>query len=328
MQLDSIQDSTRYVISGVHHGSVLPGNRLEMMRDVFLLPGADVRGGVWCNNLTVHGPDVQIAEAVYSRAGVTIDMDKDHTGGKAKSVTFSSCLTCRGTLLVRPVSFRIRVLADLYIDRANLTNCVIYGNVYANEAVIRNSVVLGGVFARGRLEVSKSFLGTFRARRAVLGDGLSLFFPYAVAFEDIQISQPVRVLTFFTLYQQKRLGVGVGDQAFFSEEDIVELKTVKDGITVKCLSLAERILDGHSVREHFSFNRRFLEYLSLGDNLDPEFKDAELDQPLSELEDILWKTLSLKKKPARKKGVSIQELFERFFPQEEGADHPERIQLV
>jgi hypothetical protein len=325
MQLDSVQDSTRYVISGVHHGAVLPGNRLEMMRDVFLLPGADVRGGIWCNHLTIHGPDVQVAEAVYSRAGVTIDPDKDFTGGKAKSVTFSSCLTCRGTLLVSPGSFRIRVLADLYADRVNLSNCVIYGNIYANEAIIRNSVILGGVFTRGKLEAAKSFLGTFRARRALLGDELSLFFPYAVALEDIQISQPVKVLTFFSLYQQKRRGVG--DQALLTEDDVVELKTAEDGVTLKCLSLAERILDGHSVREHLSFNRRFLEHLSLGDNLDPEHKDPELDQPLSELEDILWKTLSLKKKPARKKGVTIQELFERFFPQVDEGDLPERIPL-
>ena len=53
MQSDSIQDSTRYVVSDTHDGSVLPGTRIEMWRDVYLLSGANVVGGVWCGSLTV-----------------------------------------------------------------------------------------------------------------------------------------------------------------------------------------------------------------------------------------------------------------------------------
>ena len=80
METDSIQDSTRYVVSDVHHGSILPGNRAEL--DVFILNNAEVKGAIWANDLTINGSNVLIEDSVYAKRTVLIkNEDKGKKNG-------------------------------------------------------------------------------------------------------------------------------------------------------------------------------------------------------------------------------------------------------
>ena len=139
MQSDSIQDSTRYVISDTHHGSVLPGTRMEMWRDVYLLSGANVVGGVWCGSLTVSGGGVRVAESVYSHGPVAIQGEAEGTASPDSStdrvsapVTFGSCITTPDSILVGDVPFKVRVFSDIFTKQLNLSNAFVYGNIFAD----------------------------------------------------------------------------------------------------------------------------------------------------------------------------------------------------
>ncbi len=311
---DSIQDSTRYVVGNLHRGSILPGTRLEMGRDVFLESGADVRGGVWCGSLSVLGPKVNVADAVYCNGSARIE--PTDTGTTEGTVTFGSCFSASESLSIEPSPVRIRFLSDIYTNQLNISNAFVYGNIYANRAVIRNSIVLGGVYCDSSLTIERSLVSTFNTRRAVIGKGSGLFFTYAVARESIDLQDPVRMLTFYTLYRQSG---GVGDSVLLDEDDIVTITLDADpddfqsryARQVYCLSVMERVLDSEPLGKHLLFNKRFIEQLAIHRNLSPDVRSRYLESPLDDLESALWDVLKGEDASSgQRAGRSIQEMFE------------------
>lgn len=318
---DSVQDSTRYVVSDVHHGSVLPGERREMERDVFLLPGADVRGGLWGNELTVTGPNVHVADSVYSQASITVREDEDTQEFDPYSeVTFGGSVTTPDSLLVDTDSFRSRFLSALYTERVNLTNAFVFGNVYAREAIVRNSVILGSIFCKGTLEVENSFVHTFQAQKAELGKNVSIFAPFALAQEDIQLEAPVRALTFADVFERKETAaessgevVHLDDDDLFSVQGATPEAASGDGApaTQKVLSMTERILDSGLVQERLEENKSFLRRLSLHRHME---EDDQPENLIRELEEKLWDYLEapISEDESKRTSRPLEQFFERF----------------
>lgn len=322
MQIDSIQDSTRYVVSGIHHGAILPGKREEMTRNVFLLPGADVRGGVWANELQIKGGPVRVTESVYSHGPITISDDED--GSKMGQVEFGSTVTTPDSLIAQGKRHHIRCYSDIYGGKLNLSNAIVLGNVFASQAVIQNSIILGGVFCQGKLNVRNSMISTFRSKSVELGEGVFLFFPFALAEEPILVPKPVKALTFFSL-QQKLGGKTKGQGAIsMDQDDVFELyekapagddsQPTERPLPTRmfCLSVTERILDVSEIGKHFQFNRRFLENMALYNHISPEHREAEHVKPFAELEKQLWLILENHDKLSEVDGTSdLHKLFMR-----------------
>lgn len=321
---DSIQDSTRYVVSDVHHGSVLPGERLEMERDVYLLPGADIRGSVWSGELSISGPGIEVANSVYSQGAVVIDTSDDvEEVSMDDDVTIGGSLTTPDSLLVETTDFRSRFLADLYVERANLSNAFVFGNVYARGAVIRDSIVLGGIFCDGALELSNSFVHTFQSHRAEVGENVSMFAPFALARDTISLSSPVRALTFADVFREgdhaEEGGLRSGDVVHLDEDDVFRVKGITpeassgDGApqSQAVLSMTERILDSSLVQERLQQNKKFLRSLSLNRHVADTKQGSS---PVDELEETLWKLVAnqISEDQEARSSRSLQDLLEQF----------------
>ena len=315
MNADSIQDSTRYVVNTLHRGGILPGNRMEMGRDVYLDSGADVRGGVWCGSLAVSGPNVNVTDAVYCLKSARIEAeDAVETDGE---VTFGSCFTSSESLVIQEGSPMVRFMSDIYTSQLNISNAFVYGNVFANRAVIRDSIVLGCVFSQSNLDIERSLVSTFSTDRAKIGEGTGLLFPYAVANKDIDLQAPVRALTFYSLYGSER-EQAEGELVLLDEDDIIAV-TVEDDENqeaerrIYCLSMMERILDSEQLVEHLKLNKKFIECLSLQGNLTANARPQYLEATLQSLESALWDVLRGDQTSSEQRAnVSIRELMTRL----------------
>lgn len=314
---DSIQDSTRYVVNNLHRGSVLPGNRSELRRDVYLESGADVRGGIWSNSLFVHGNPVNVTDSVYCLASATVEATGDDDG--KPRITFGSCVASNESLLIEEKSPKVKFESDIYTGQLNLTNAFVYGNVFARRAVIRDSVILGGVFCEQSLTLERSFVSTFNADRVEIGEGTGMFMTYATANDQIVLRAPMRVLTFYSLYQD--VEGEIGDAVVLDEADIfsVNIDDAEDGSSasqmrrIQCISILERVLDSEPLDDHIVFNKNFIEYLSLFRNFTPDAKSRFGAVSLENLEAALWDLLEEDVDESRQRaGRSIRDLHERF----------------
>lgn len=328
MPSDSVQDSTRYVVSDVHHGSVLPGERLEMNRDVYLRPGADVRGGVWSNALDVVGPDVNVSESIYSQSEVTVsEEDEESEVELGEDVTFGACLTTPDTLRVNTGNFKTRFLSDIYAEKINLSGSFIFGNIYSKRAVIRDSVIIGGVFCEGKVDFSNCFVHTFQAHRAEIGEDVSMFAPFAVASEEISLASSVSSLTFADAFRKERTSPdeagntsenSKADVVQLYEDDIFEVQSTRksskgDGApaTQKVLSMTERILDSSLVHERLKENKSILRKLALRHHIDQSDQETDV---LSEMEEALWERVQTcsSEESEERPSSPLESLFKRF----------------
>ena len=314
MNADSIQDSTRYVVGGLHRGSILPGRRAEMWRDVYLESGAHIDGGIWCGSLSVLGSNVRVAEAIYCRGPARIAVAD--ASGDEDAINFESCFTSPDSLVIENAPSKVRFWSDIYTEQLTTSNAFVYGNIFANRAIIRDSVVLGGVFCRDSLTVERSLISTFDTGRARLGPGTLLFFPGAVARDEIILEAPVEVLTFYSLYRQQG-----GDSVLLDEADIIELTVpgVQDrdepGVPERryLLSVAERVLDSQPVIDHLAFNRKFLEHLALRSHLVPDAQEELFRDSTDELEAVLWRVVAGNPTGSGQRiGSNISDLFARL----------------
>lgn len=289
MTRDRVEDTTRVVVDGEHHGGVLPGNRAEIWRDVYLLPGADVAGPVWADRVEVRGPGVAVGESVYARGGIRLRREDAEAHGDG-AVTFGSTVTTPESLVARDVDFRTRFRSNLYADTVHLEKCVVYGNVYAERAVLRDCVVLGGVYSEGALSVSRSVLATFDVGAAEVRGPLSLLFPVAIASEPFTLEAPVRVLCFFDLeellagVEDVRGGTVVLDAGDVHRIELPRRSGGNDRERVHALSLNHRILDTHDLEETFRTNRRVLEEVALADHLPRARRRAAMEDEVSSIE--------------------------------------------
>lgn len=291
---ERVEDTTRVVVDQRHRGGVIPGNRSEMWRDVFLVPGAAVEGPVWADRLQVEGPRVSIGESVYARGGILVERDEEVTPDTDDAVTFESSVTTPESLTVRNTGFRTRIRSNVYAGTVHLENCVVYGNLYADRAVVRNSLVLGGVYSGGELSVEGSVLATFDVAAAEIGPGTSLLFPVALTTQAPDLDHPVRVLCFYNLAE---LMEGVDDvhggTVALGPDDIhpIDLpdRSDREGReTVHALTLNRRLLDVHDLEANLRTNRKVLEELALLDHLpEDRLRDWEGDAVLQMEETLL-----------------------------------------
>lgn len=292
MNIDTVQDSTRVVVSGLRHGSILPGSRAEMWRDVYLNSGADLRGSVWGNRLSVQGPNVSIQDAVYVRGEIVVEPSNDMETGQNGSVTFGGCVTTPDSLVIQKAPFRTRILGSVYSGVVNLSNTIVYGNVYARNALLRNTVVLGGVFCRNSLLLEDSIVSTFRSRQVQIQKGVTLLFPVAISEAPAIFSSPMQALPFFDLSDPEGKA---GGAVAMDARDMYPVQVRSDdgkASQIHLLSLDERVLEASTIMENFRRNQRFLEGLSLGTHLVPEYR-AEFVERRSKLEDRLFSLLDV-----------------------------------
>ncbi|MGD2113717.1 MAG: polymer-forming cytoskeletal protein [Acidobacteriota bacterium] len=299
---DSIQDSTRYVISGHHKGAVLPGVRSEMRRDVFLRPGAEVHGGLFARDLTVSGAPVTVAGSVYARGSVTLGAEDDDAV-EGEAVTFEGVVAASHSLVAGDDrTSELRFLGDLFSDRIKLQDATVRGNVYAKNAILENCVVLGGVFCSGTLTLENCLVSTFRAARAELASEVLLLLPFALSVEPLELDFPVKILSFGSLEKlvKGRAKTWRDSVVFADGTDVIRVSdpaapTAGEGDgpgDLHVLSLGSRILDLDGAKEKIEENRRILEMISLGDHLAPSAKEEFEGGELQKIETALRGLLS------------------------------------
>jgi len=317
MRTDNIHDSTRYVVSDEHHGNILPGKRIEMWRDVYLKSGAYIKGGIWCGSLSCIGSNICVENAVYCRGAATIKGDLSNSNSK-ENVTFKSCFSTPDSLIIEKTPYKVRFLSDLYISKINISNSFIYGNLYANHAIIQDSIILGGVFCQGVLKLNNSIVSTFEANRAILGEGVSVIFPFAIGKEEINLSNPITFLTFYNIFKNDD---DQGEAILADDEDIFQISLQVDknkdddsnNELINCISISEKILDCKLYFNNLLSNRQFIQYLSLGRSIDPNNSFSHTQNELVNIESNIWQILkSGVKITSDKKTSKIDELINRF----------------
>jgi|GEM_PF-1187654 len=337
MNQDSIQDSTRYIVSELHHGNIMPGKRSEMQRDVYLLTNADIRGGVYSNELSVKGINIRVENSVYSRKSVIIEKADDvAVNGR---VLFNSVVIAEDSLTAKG-DIKKRFNSDIYTGKINLENSFVLGNIFAKSATIKNSIILGGVYCDDHLNLSDSLIGTFKVGKVALGKNIYLLSPSAFCYTKFDIRFPLKSLLFLDLQEINNKSGESGiieldnddifrlDMDFLSKPEEIEdnwemlsgsKREVDNGhVTVEesasyCVSVSERILDTNLLIDNFRKNKDFLLHLSLNSHLSDEDKKLWFSKTIEELEDYLWKILEENKElPHAKFKFGLEEIRKRF----------------
>lgn len=313
MNADSIQDSTRVVVSALRYGAIIPNTRAEMWRDVFLLPGADLRGGIFCNHLNVEGGDVQVREAVYARGEVRVSAAAPAGEAAAKQpVTFHSAIVSGDAIKVESGTFKTRLLSNVHGRIVNLDGAIVFGNIYATRVSLKNCVVLGGVFAKGALTVQNSVLATFTADNATLHDHTRLLFPAAMARAELRIAGSVEVLAGLDLSKPDTIG---GGAVSVTQADVYAVRnpTPEDGApaNVQLLSLNQRVLEGEELLGAFARNKRVLDVAALWPHLPKREQDAAYGGAGAELEARLTRLLETPTLPRLEGYARIETLYGR-----------------
>ncbi len=312
MESDSIHDSTRYLVNGIHFGNIMPGNRAEMQRDVFLQKGAQIRGGLYANELSLKGSGISVEGAVYCKSSIKIDYSEGKPEG---DVIFGSTVICPGTLLIQGSKIRTRFLSDIYFGKVNVKNCIIYGNIYASSANIEDSIVLGGIYCKKQLTLKNTIMFTFRANECELDEHVSILSPFGFA-EKIKLYSSVNVLTFNNIFDKVQ-DDHPGGNIKLDETDIYEIELEQNGNDtdtgkkkIQVLSVAERLLNTKEIIDNFRQNRNFIEFLSLHSHLPEEDKKNFLHNNKDEIESEMWRIIDERSDFRELSGErSIEEMF-------------------
>jgi len=314
MDSDSIRDSTRYLVKEEHYGDIMPGNRAEMMRNIYLQSGAHIKGGIYGNELSVEGDGITVDGTVYCKSQIRVSLPGENN---RQAVTFQSTVVCPGTILITDTTCKTRFLSDIYSGKINLKRCIVYGNIYASSATIEDSVVLGGVYCTKQLTIKNSVVFTFRAGECELGKHVSIFSPFGFAGK-IQMESTVNVLAFTGLFAKGYKPTNGGIK--LDETDIYEIELEKKDPSaetgskkIQVLSIAERLLNTVDIIKQFEQNRNFIEFLSLNSHLPPDERNNFLKRNKEELENELWQIVEEKREFKELEGsLSIKEMFEQF----------------
>jgi hypothetical protein len=256
MKTDNIKDQSRYIVNEIHYGSISPGNRSEMWRNVYLESGAIVKGGVFGNSLSIINPGVLIEESVFVRGEIKINLGNNETD---KEVVFGSTVVSPDSIVIEGSKSITRFNSDVYINKLNISNSVIYGNVYSSSAIIKNCIILGGVFCKNKLYLENSIVFTFDTNELEIKNNVSLLSPFGISKSPFVIEYPVKALTFFNLKE------GEKDESFIvnlNDDDIFELKQSDSDVSEKryLLSIVERVLNSTEIINSFKANKKIHYY--------------------------------------------------------------------
>lgn len=315
MSSDSIQDSTRYLVKEEHYGSIMPGNRAEILRNIYLKSGAKVRGGIYGNEINITGNDITIEGAVYCKSNLQFNAIKNDS---KNDVIFQSTVVCPGTILVPSNNNKIRFLSDIYSGKINLKNSIVYGNVYATSATLENTIILGGIYCKNELKLKDSIVFTFRANQCFINEHVSMLSPFGFA-ENISLKTAVNVLMFKSLFNIDGEIQNSG-KLMLDETDIYEIELEKkdktddsEGKKIQVLSVAERLLNTSEIIKYFKQNKKFIEFLSLNSHLSEEDKQSFTAKNKEELEVEMWKIIDKKSEFEELTGAkSIVDMFLQF----------------
>jgi len=314
MSTDSIQDSTRYLVKEEHIGSIMPGNRAEMHRDIYLQSGALIKGGIYGNKLSINGGNITVEGSTYCKSNIKFNFP----GNINKDVVFQSTVVCPGTILIPPFNGKIRFLSDVYSGKINLKNCIVYGNVYATSATLEDSIILGGIYCKNQLKLKNSIVFTFRSNHSLIDDHVSILSPFGFS-EQISMNSNVNVLSFKSLFNSNETIQSSG-KLKLDETDIYEIELEKKdesdgsaGKKIQILSVAERLLNTSEIIEHFKQNKKFIVFLSLNSHLIDEDKESFITNNKEELENGLWQIIEDKSDFKELVGAkSIEEMFNEY----------------
>ncbi len=315
MKADSIQDSTRYIVSELHRGSIIPGNRAEMWRSIYLDSGANIVGGIWGGELEITGGDIKVDDSTYIRGSISIlkSTAKKAKGSDKDEIEFGSTVTSSESLSINKGAPITRFCSDLYVGQLNLRNAIVYGNIYCANARIENCIILGGIYCRGKLELTNSIVFVFKTNTLILNENVSLLAPYSISKEKFELNYPIRALTFYNI-----LNASDGDingTVVLDEDDVflvkyAENESVNDSegqpppfSNVYILSIVERILNSQKIIEQFRKNKELIEFLAFGNNILEEFSEQFKQFTKDDLEKALWSIID--------KGVIDNEIDEK-----------------
>jgi hypothetical protein len=165
-------------------------------------------------------------------------------------------------------------------------------------------------------------VSTFSAGRAVIDENVSLFFPIALGRLEIELRKPVKALSFYKLSALDSGNLdSQGGAVLLDERDVytIEGQSLEgetkdnDPLTgpLQVLSLDQRIIDTNALMEPFSDNKRFLEFLSLGNHLPSAAREQMENQALERLETRLFEMLNKKEIQPVSGYSTIQDLYNR-----------------
>jgi len=328
MDRDYIQDSTRYVVKSLHRGSIIPGNRIEMSRNVYLEPGAEIIGGIWADQLHIINGEVEIHKSVFVRKSLFIGKCDPGT----PPITMNSCCVVGDDVVQNGQFPLLRFRSDLYSSRVNLKNAIIYGSIYADQIMLDHCIVLGGVYCKGRMEIRNSIVFTFRANVAVLNENVSLLSPFGLSDSMIQIKAPVNVLSLNDLFKGEepsvkgvltldetdiyfyRTGVEVKNKAVMTDllkEDCSEIGSMENAMCV--LSMAGRVIEANEIAKGFRANKNLIQFLTLHSHLSDAEKKSLTSEDLESIEAKMYALIEEKAPfPKLESTYSFNELFKKY----------------
>lgn len=307
-------DSTRVVVSGLHHGGILPNLRSEMWREVFLRGPADVQGGVFGESVTTVGAGIRVRGSVYARGDVRVSAgDNSAPGG---SVVFDSTVVTPRSLVVESVPFRTRFRSHVHCRTASFRNTIVYGNLYINSGVVRDAVVLGIVYGKGKVTFENCIVSFFCCDEAVLGEGVSLLCPMSMARAGITMKAPVQSLSFLNITSPAEAEERAGGVEMVPD-DIHRITVPAENGSQEdqswdVLSLGQRVLDSRPLLETFNENVRSLQKIALSGHLDPRLPEASGGGAVEQMEERLFSLLGDRNVTPLRGFSNVEELFDRM----------------
>jgi hypothetical protein len=286
-------------IKGVRETSILPEKVMEVGdKSVIIEKGSIIKGGILCKDVKIKGTPFEIYGPVLCIGSLSAEINSNDLGIFRSTIAVSNSV-----LLTKQLNSngRIRILGDVYGGTVNLNNAVIYGNILCNKAYISNCIVFGTILVENTLEISNSFCYTFRGRKIICKDKVSIFHGTAFAVTEsenevgITLDGTVKCIAFAPLNTSSE-----------KESNACNGKGFVINLTPEDLSF--KTFPGENDKN------LFLHILSINDRiLDTEKYEELLDSNLQLIESFVLTTANLLTEPSQNSLPEIQEFENKFF---------------
>ena len=175
-------------------GSVLPSRSAELLRDVVLEDGFDVRGSVYAHNLQASGGGI-VDGSVFVRREAVLSPPEPYfeDDDESRPMVFQSGVYAgvavatelpankKSSPVQNSTYVPLIIRGEVAASRVRLENAVVIGNVRADNAVLKDSIILGTPVISQRLQVEHCVMVSFNAGTVELIGRNTLLFPYAVS---------------------------------------------------------------------------------------------------------------------------------------------------
>lgn len=177
----TIQEETRFIVEGgeTFEGRIIPTEHAEIPREVTIKEDATVTEGV-------YGRSVEINEGARIEGPVMAESDIELHGA-----TVTGGLGTPGRVNAVDSSIGRTVTAT----KARLEDCTVQGNVVGDEVWVEGGIGLGLAVGTRRLELESTIVYTFKSHGETRLASVAVALPHAVADGEVEIEQPVPVVT-------------------------------------------------------------------------------------------------------------------------------------